>query len=719
MYLFRHQVLSGSGHGGLVGNIPLIYCKSPSPVGRFGSLLNRSRALAFVRHTLTRVCLVKCLGVSGLASPENYERFPQPFSGVNVPVLPYSSSSTVGGDGSNRNSAGKLGEGNYLSTGGLRPEIDVTDLVMDNNDYYDPHVSEKSSTLREAAAAVAVAAAATQAGDKINKKLYYRQASSSGYASTATPVSVFSESDPDTYGDKQLAAMAVATATVKAAAAAAPSSFAGSSEYDADQAGGFASSDYHDTRGGVPANDAGARVQKKGVRGGFVANNGHGAAAFKTHDGRVRELVDGGSIGVVHEATTGNADTGARGAILPTPRSMPALVSMSYSTSMDEGHGSKLSPLAAFDRAQVRQQRQRTSSLYSSDDDAGLPPLPDRGQARQQRQRSSPLYSSEEDGIVSWRGVGGVVRFPFLSNASIGRADGGGGGDSGAISGANLPAVPSFGDRSGTPKTTPDEGSVADGLGLVVNTTGLRKPNLSSSSGDFASLAAGPLSVGTTPRTVASEKTHTSNGVDVKATTAAESAESVGGSVGAEDGGSLRVVPESASKDTDTAKANDASGDRDVGFADKVPFQLSSFASSGSGVRSGGLSSMLACVSGSVPPTPAGGGPETCNVGPTDGVGWWGDSAGGRGGGGGGRDSDNSGVEENGRGEGGGGADPYSGPFFVCGDAPTMSPHGTATRRDDGVGLAASAERWKEVVGKTSQAAHRAKAGIEPPAETE
>ena len=110
---------------------------------------------------------------SGLASPENYVQFPQPFSGFDVPVLPYAmgNGNTYRGHGSNGSSSSRAG-GEVGGSGGVgqmsarrpEPEIDVTDLVMDNNDYYTPDVATKSKSLEEAALVVAVAAASTKAG---------------------------------------------------------------------------------------------------------------------------------------------------------------------------------------------------------------------------------------------------------------------------------------------------------------------------------------------------------------------------------------------------------------------------------------------------------------------------------------------------------------------------------------------------------------------------
>ena len=115
---------------------------------------------------------------SGLASPENYEQFPQPFSGFDVPVLPYAmddGNASRGGhgnngrDGSSTNHVGGDGDGGNGGVGHMwarraEPEIDVTDLVMDNNDYDTPDVATKCKSLEEAALVVAVAAASTKAG---------------------------------------------------------------------------------------------------------------------------------------------------------------------------------------------------------------------------------------------------------------------------------------------------------------------------------------------------------------------------------------------------------------------------------------------------------------------------------------------------------------------------------------------------------------------------
>lgn len=112
-------------------------------------------------------------GVSVLASPENYGLFPQPFSDIRRPVHPYSPlpptmallGSNLKGNSNHNALAGSdlpdkhNGEdfGEFAEVGGT-PQVDVVDLVLDNNDYYDQVVDE-SGTLREAAEVVAVAAA--------------------------------------------------------------------------------------------------------------------------------------------------------------------------------------------------------------------------------------------------------------------------------------------------------------------------------------------------------------------------------------------------------------------------------------------------------------------------------------------------------------------------------------------------------------------------------
>lgn len=130
-------------------------------------------------------------GVSVLASPENYGLFPQPFSDIRKPVHPYSplpsamvllGSNLRGveardGDGDGNGDENGNGNGNrdalassdlpgnhnddglseFVEVGGT-PQVDVVDLVLDNNDYYD-RVVDESGTLREVAEVVAVAAA--------------------------------------------------------------------------------------------------------------------------------------------------------------------------------------------------------------------------------------------------------------------------------------------------------------------------------------------------------------------------------------------------------------------------------------------------------------------------------------------------------------------------------------------------------------------------------
>ncbi|CAM9846592.1 unnamed protein product, partial [Scytosiphon promiscuus] len=94
-----------------------------------------------------------------LARPQNYEAFPQPFSGLDVPVRPYersNSRSSMGGwsfvgseagggleqqddEGFVAGSMDGLEGGDGDGEGWSQPEIDVADLVMDNNEFYTPH----------------------------------------------------------------------------------------------------------------------------------------------------------------------------------------------------------------------------------------------------------------------------------------------------------------------------------------------------------------------------------------------------------------------------------------------------------------------------------------------------------------------------------------------------------------------------------------------------
>ena len=132
----------------------------------------------------------------------------------------------------------------------------------------------------------------------------------------------------------------------------------------------------------------------------------------------------------------------------------------------------------------------------------------------------------------------------------------------------------------------------------------------------------------------------------------------------------------------------------------RVPLKIGAF---GSGSRlsgsSGGLSSLLACVSGSNPGTPAaGGGPGvvvTRGGEERDSIGWWGGRAGGRGGTGGGI-----------RGSGGiSGSDThstdlYAGPFFVCGDMQeALSPRGGGIVNGGDMGLIDSPENLNDGTG--------------------
>lgn len=129
----------------------------------------------FNRHSLpfTLGMTIMFSGVSVLASPENYGLFPQPFSDIRMPVLPYSplpsAMALLGSNLRGNNDRNALadsdlpgnhnddGFGDFTEVGGT-PQVDVVDLVLDNNDYYD-RVVDESGTLREAVEVVAVAAA--------------------------------------------------------------------------------------------------------------------------------------------------------------------------------------------------------------------------------------------------------------------------------------------------------------------------------------------------------------------------------------------------------------------------------------------------------------------------------------------------------------------------------------------------------------------------------
>lgn len=132
----------------------------------------------------------------------------------------------------------------------------------------------------------------------------------------------------------------------------------------------------------------------------------------------------------------------------------------------------------------------------------------------------------------------------------------------------------------------------------------------------------------------------------------------------------------------------------------RVPLQIGAI---GSGSRlsgsSGGLSSLLACVSGSAPGTPVAGGGAgvvvTRGGEERDSVGWWGGRAGGRGGsrGGGGSIRGSGGIS----GSDTHSTDLYAGPFFVCGDMQeALSPRGEGIVNGGDMGLMGSTENLND-----------------------
>ncbi len=404
------------------------------------------------------VTLRSSRGVSTFATPENYGEFPQPFSGLDVRVVPYerkNSRSSNGGGGRRGSFVAGEGGGDGEGSGSVdeedwpQPEADVADLVMDNNEFYTPHGDGgggfgrgdadgggsgggDDKALREAVVMVAAAAAETKAHRR--KSSYAASNGASGClhsfdteagagdtVSGSGWISLDTDSDAPSAGeDRRLAAAAVAAAA--AAASKAPPS--AESEHNG-----------WDTSFSTEA----------AANGAWGGRRPSGASVFS---GNGSERSGGGGGG-------GGAP------VPPTPRSLPGLVSMSFSASViEEGFGQQqqqqqLSPNAAFLRSQEREGgKDHGSSSGNVEGDvedpvpaSTRPPVTGGGAAYQQQQqlqkrpfrRSSSRYSSEaEDG--SWNSLpplpeagrrgggrgrgdrrrGASARYPFLRSGEAG-----------------------------------------------------------------------------------------------------------------------------------------------------------------------------------------------------------------------------------------------------------------------------------------------------------
>ncbi|CAB1111973.1 unnamed protein product [Ectocarpus sp. CCAP 1310/34] len=464
-----------------------------------------------------------------LAGPENYEHFPQPFSGLDVPVRPYarSASRSSGGGGGGGSGSGfgdteagggleRQDDGGFVSSGGgqegeelgggreegwVRPEIDVADLVMDNNEFYTPHgksgggggdynndnnnnggYDDDSSTysshtistnkaLRDAVVIVAVASAEMKALQRKNSCSGGGGSSGGGNGSNRSDScrrprfdtaadegsvargGLNSVADVDDNGHPSLprkdGKLEAAAKAGGAAAAAAASSSAGLS------AGLF--------RDETPPLPPGGGVTTPGKDSTGVWRSSAGNNPTNVRDNRAA----GGGLSAGSQAAAAPV---ASTPLPPTPRSLPGLLSMSFDNNMMVEEGlrqsqPRLSPPSVLRRSQERraseqhkawqqqQQQQHLRRLCSSSvGSSGVSTITsgsssgshdfddcfyDGGANDDRVGRHQQRIAAKEE-----RGAGDCTLRPFLSYASI-MSSCGGGGSSGELAPGDSPTLPS------------------------------------------------------------------------------------------------------------------------------------------------------------------------------------------------------------------------------------------------------------------------------------
>ncbi|CAN0179572.1 unnamed protein product, partial [Ectocarpus fasciculatus] len=422
--------------------------------------------------------LLSSAAVLALAGPENYEEFPQPFSCLNVPVRPYerstSRSSFGGGGGGGGGSSSGFGDteaggglerqddGGFMSNGGgqegeecgggreegwVRPEIDVADLVMDNNEFYTPHgkgggdgdynnnnnnhncgFDDDSSTysshtisnnkaLRDAVVIVAVASAEMRAlqrkGSSVGggggsnrsdscRRLRFDTAADEGSVARGgfTPAADVDGNDHPSFPRKEGRLEAAAKAGVAAAAAGAKSST------------GLSAALFRDETSPLPPG-GGVNTPGKDSAGVWRPSAGRNPANFRDNRNpysRENDRAVGASA-----ASAGAAPVSST-PVPPTPRSLPGLLSMSFDNGMMVEEGlrqsqPRLSPPTVLERSQERRASEQHKAWQQQE------------QQRLRRRRSSSVGSSAVSTITSGSSSGShdFDEYVYDGGASDGR----------------------------------------------------------------------------------------------------------------------------------------------------------------------------------------------------------------------------------------------------------------------------------------------------------